>query len=362
MVVVATSSVCSPPHHLPGKLLFHLVPNISKPGTTPQVIATSPSILQEKAIMGKGFFSTLLMGVALLSAAAVVTADAPEDDDGLHPLRTHSIYMPYIDQDLQNRWFDFGGDTIINTNKHIRLTTDVPSQTGYLWSRLPITASNFQVEFEFKVEGKGDGLYGDGFAVWLTKERVEMGPVFGNRDNFEGLGIFFDTYANSRQAHSFPFVMAMLGNGRTSYDSAHDGMANKIGSCEVDFRGKSVPTKGRITYHRESGRLILKTQTKAWDQWEDCFDLSDIELPKLAYLGFTAVTGEVHDNHDIISVTTSTITKGDFAARKSNNNTPPPQKKSGVMWYLKFLAACGVFVALVMAFKMSKGNNDMKRF
>ena len=50
------------------------------------------------------------------------------------------------------------------------------------------------------MEGKGDGLFGDGFAVWLTKERVEMGPVFGNRDNFEGLGIFFDTYANSRQA------------------------------------------------------------------------------------------------------------------------------------------------------------------
>ncbi|KAF9966389.1 hypothetical protein BGZ70_002474 [Mortierella alpina] len=312
--------------------------------------------------MGKGFFSTLLMGVALLSAAAVVTADAPEDDDGLHPLRTHSIYMPYIDQDLQNRWFDFGGDTIINTNKHIRLTSDAPSQTGYLWSRLPITASNFQIDFEFKVEGKGDGLFGDGFGVWLTKERVEMGPVFGNRDNFEGLGIFFDTYANSRQAHSFPFVMAMLGDGRTSYDGAHDGLANKIGSCEVDFRGKTVPTKGRIIYHRESGRLILKTQTKAWDQWEDCFDLSDVKLPQLAYLGFTSVTGEVHDNHDIISVTTSTITKGNFAARKSNNNTPPPQKKTGVMWYLKFLAACGVFVALVMAFKMSKGNNDMKRF
>ncbi len=50
------------------------------------------------------------------------------------------------------------------------------------------------------MEGKGDGLFGDGFAVWLTKERIEMGPVFGNRDNFEGLGIFFDTYANSRQA------------------------------------------------------------------------------------------------------------------------------------------------------------------
>lgn len=60
--------------------------------------------------------------------------------------------------------------------------------------------SNFQVEFEFAVGGKGDGLVGDGFAVWLTKERAEPGPVFGNRDNFEGMGIFFDTYANARQS------------------------------------------------------------------------------------------------------------------------------------------------------------------
>ncbi|KAF8936642.1 putative lectin family integral membrane protein [Dissophora ornata] len=308
--------------------------------------------------MGKGFFSRLLMGVALLSAAAIVRAQ----DDNVHPLRTHSIYMPYIDQDLQNRWFDFGGDALINTNKHIRLTQDMPSQTGYLWSRLPITSSNFQIEFEFKVDGKGDGLFGDGFAVWLTKERGEMGPVFGNRDNFEGLGIFFDTYANSRQSHSFPYVMAMMGDGQTSYDGAHDGQANSIGSCESDFRGKLIPTRGRIIYYRESSTLILKLQTMAWDQWDDCFTLTDIKLPTISYLGFTSVTGEVHDNHDIISVTTNTMTKSDITTKQRNNNTPPPQKKTGVMWYLKFLAACAVFVALVMAFRLSKGSNNNKRF
>ncbi|KAI1311059.1 hypothetical protein EDD11_003532 [Mortierella claussenii] len=311
--------------------------------------------------MGKGFFSRLLMGVALLSTASVLVRAA--DEDNMHPLRTHSIYMPYIDQDLQNRWFDFGGDALINTNKHIRLTNDIPSQTGYLWSRLPITAPNFQVEFEFKVGGKSDGLYGDGFAMWLTKERAEMGRVFGNRDNFEGLGIFFDTYANSRQAHSFPFVMAMIGDGRTSYDSANDGQANSLGKCESDFRGKSTPTKGKLTYFRESGTLTLQLQTAEWDQWEACFTLLDIKLPTISYLGFTAVTGEVHDNHDIISVTTNTLIKTDNSQRRDNNNTPPPQKKTGVMWYLKFLAACAVFVALVMAFKLSKdSNNNNKRF
>jgi mannose-binding lectin 2 len=109
------------------------------------------------------------------------------------PLRTHSIYAPYVDSDLQNRWFDFGGSTIINTNKHVRLTQDRPSQSGWLWSRLALAPNSFEVEFEFRVDGKSNNLYGDGMAVWLTKARAGMGPAFGSSDYWDGLGIFFDT-------------------------------------------------------------------------------------------------------------------------------------------------------------------------
>ncbi|KAI1309525.1 hypothetical protein EDD11_004074 [Mortierella claussenii] len=266
-----------------------------------------------------------------------------------------------IDQDLQNRWFDFGGDAIVNTNKHIRLTQDMPSQSGWLWSRLPMTAPNFEVEFEFKVEGKGDGIVGDGFAVWLTKERAESGDVFGNRDRFEGLGIFFDTYANARSAHTFPYVMAMLGDGRATYDNDNDGLANSIGGCEADFRGKDVPTKARISYSSDSQHLKLQLQTQEWDQWHDCFSLSDVKLPPAFYLGFSAITGEVHDNHDIISVTTKVLAKGEDFASQKRNNTPPPSAKAGFGWVIKFLAGSGVFVGLiVVVMKMSK-KNDMKR-
>lgn len=90
------------------------------------------------------------------------------------------------------RW-DFGGDAIINTNKHVRLTQDKQSQSGWIWSRMPLTVTNWQVEFEFKVEGKSNTI-GDGFAMWLTRDRATPGPVFGNQDFFTGLGIFFDTW------------------------------------------------------------------------------------------------------------------------------------------------------------------------
>lgn len=303
------------------------------------------------------------LGAIVALFATVGFVDARDDDEVMEPLRTHSIYMPYIDNDLQNRWFDFGGDTLINTNRHIRLTQDVPSQSGWLWSRLPLTAANFQVEFQFEVDGKGEGIVGDGFAVWFTKERAEQGPVFGNRDRFDGLGIFFDTYANGRQSHTFPYVMAMMGDGKTSYDNDNDGLSNRLAGCEADFRRKLVPTRARITYNAGSKELNLELQTNAWDEWTNCFTLHDTVLPPMFYLGFTSHTGEVHDNHDIISVTTNIIPKSESYVVPRVNNTPPPSSKSGLGTVVKYVVASGVFVAVVaFAYKAATKRNDMKRF
>ena len=69
--------------------------------------------------------------------------------------------------------------------------------------------------------------------MWLTKQRAEPGKVFGSVDNFEGLGIFWDTYKNNRPGTVFPYVMAMLGDGQTPYDQAHDGKENELAGCSV---------------------------------------------------------------------------------------------------------------------------------
>lgn len=135
---------------------------------------------------------------------------------------------------MSSRWWDFGGDTIIRADQYIRLTSDLPSQSGWLFSRIPLTATNWEVEFEFSIHGKGH-LHGDGFAMWVTTKRGEPGPVFGHADQFEGLGIFFDTYKNNRPGVVFPYVMAMLGDGKTTYDAANDGKANELAGCSVSM-------------------------------------------------------------------------------------------------------------------------------
>jgi len=53
--------------------------------------------LHPQHTMAKGFFVRLLTAVAVLSASVMVMA---QEDDDIMPLRTHSMYMPYIGKDV----------------------------------------------------------------------------------------------------------------------------------------------------------------------------------------------------------------------------------------------------------------------
>lgn len=44
----------------------------------------------------------------------------------------------------------------------------------------------------------------------------------------------------------------MLGDGKTKYDQANDGEANKIGACSANFRRTNVATKIKITYIKDT--------------------------------------------------------------------------------------------------------------
>lgn len=222
------------------------------------------------------------------------------------PIRSHSIYAPYVDSDLQNRWFDFGGSTIIDTNKQIRLTQDRSSQAGYLWSRQPITQTNFQIEIEFKIDGKSSTVYGDGMAIWLSQSSTHLGPVFGAADHWTGLGIFIDTFPNSRHSYSFPRIIGMSNNGYMSYEVGKDGDGQESGACSLSVRRSDVATKLRITYVHSKFLEVLIHHEK-WDEWNHCFTLENYSLPDKPILGFTAHTGEVSDAHDIVSVSATGI-------------------------------------------------------
>ncbi|CAO2651590.1 Nn.00g041600.m01.CDS01 [Neocucurbitaria sp. VM-36] len=272
-------------------------------------------------------------------------------------LRTHSIEPPYLDSDMQSRWWDFGGDTIIRTDKYIRLASDKPSRDGWLFSRVPLTATNWEIQFEFKIHGQGN-LYGDGFAMWLTKQRAQPGNVFGHADKFEGLGVFFDTYKNNRPGTVFPYIMAMNGDGQTAYDKDNDGKANELAGCSArGIRNAQVPTKARLTYFQDQF-LRLELQYKTEDEWTQCFEIPNFKVPPVAYLGFSAETGELSDNHDIINVRSQNLYKknpggkpsgASAAGGKAGSSMVRPKSSGSWTWFfMKFvlfgLALTGAYV------------------
>jgi mannose-binding lectin 2 len=178
------------------------------------------------------------------------------------------------------------------------------------------------IEVEFKITGQPGHLFGDGMAIWLTKERAQPGPVFGNKNEFEGLGIFLDTYANARHTFAFPRLTTMMGDGKTKYNFDNDGDGQDIGACSANFRRTNIATKLRITYVKDTF-LDVKIQYQAWDEWTDCFYVEGISLPASPFLGFSAMTGDVSDSHDIIAVSTySAVTSANMDASSKSQGKP----------------------------------------
>lgn len=209
-----------------------------------------------------------------------------------------------------------------------------------MYSRVPLTATNWQIEVEFKISGKNQ-LYGDGFAMWITRQRAQSGTVFGGPDKFEGLGIFVDTYKNNRPGVVFPYVSAMVGDGQTTYDKAHDGKSTELAGCSArGIRHANIPTKMRLTYFQDK-QLKLELQYKNEDEWQLCFETEEPPtIPNIAYVGFTAETGELSDNHDIISITAKNLylqpgsksSQSGTKGRGKKNKKNKAKKASGGSW------------------------------
>lgn len=310
--------------------------------------------------------SAVLLGAFAWSANALSHDD--ENIKGI-TLRTHSLQQPYLDSDMQSRWYDFGGDTIVRTDSYIRLTSDRPSQTGWMYSRVPLTATNWMIETEFKISGKNQ-LYGDGFAMWITRQRGQAGPVFGGPDNFEGLGIFIDTYKNNRPGVVFPYVSAMVGDGSKTYDKAHDGKASELAGCSArGIRHANIPTKLRLTYFQDK-QLKLELQYKNEDEWQLCFETEEPpSIPNIAYVGFTAETGELSDNHDIISVTAKNLYhqpgSKPQSGSKQRKNKNKNKNSSGGSWTWFFTKIIIFFLVLgggYVGFTAWRAKNKAHRF
>lgn len=131
------------------------------------------------------------------------------------------------------------------------------------------------------------------------------------------------------------------------------------------MRGASIPTKAKLTYFQDKS-LTLQLQYKSEDTWTDCFSLDatdnqPLRMPNTAYLGFSAETGELSDNFDIISVNTKNLynpTGSRGRSPESRAGTPGrgrPAEKKSAGWgrfffrlFLFLLVAGGAYMGFTM--------------
>jgi len=212
--------------------------------------------------------------------------------------REYSLTKPYSGNGMTMPYWDFRGNTLISNN-FIRLTQDLQGQEGGIWSKVQCYVRNWEAHLHFRIHGQGRTLAADGLALWYTQEKMTPGPVFGSRDEFHGLGIFLDTYKNGGSAITFPQISAMVGNGSMKYDHLNDGKANSIGSCAASIRNKKHDTYMLIRY--EDSRLQVMLDVDDAGKWKECFDVSGVRLPTGYFFGVTSATGDLADNHEVVS-------------------------------------------------------------
>ncbi|KAK2192884.1 hypothetical protein NP493_21g08010 [Ridgeia piscesae] len=238
----------------------------------------------------EGFLRIVFLFLANLS---LIPARGDTED---YQRREYSLVKPYYD----GRW-DFQGATIV-TNNYVRLTADRQSQAGSIWNTAPCGLRDWEMHVHFKIHGSGSDLFGDGMTIWYAKDRMEPGPVFGSKDYFHGLAIFLDTYSNHNgpHNHAHPYLSAMVNNGTLHYDHDRDGTHTQIAGCESNFRGVTQDTYIAIRY--ENNVLTVSTDVDGKDTWKECFVVKGIRLPTNYYFGASATTGELADNHDVVSM------------------------------------------------------------
>ena len=142
------------------------------------------------------------------------------------------------------------------------------------------------------------------------------------------------------------------------------------------LRNAPVPTKARLTYFQDKF-LSLELQYKTEDSWTECFNLSaedaNIAIPSVAYLGLSAETGELSDNHDIVSLKAEnlySVNRGkeggsgsDSSRTRGRNTSRIPKKKGSWTWFLfKVVLFLGAIVGAYFGWTIYRTKGRSSRF
>lgn len=146
------------------------------------------------------------------------------------------------------------------------------------------------------------------------------------------MAVIFDTFRNAEVAHAHKDIAVVTNDGR---GSATDKLEQELDGCSAKYRyheGRDDFSVANISYAKvrpfgsealalcslahggrwlsqvtyKDGVLTVKVDEKGTGTWRTCTSVADLGLPadslSGAYLGLSASTGQLADNHDVLSV------------------------------------------------------------
>ncbi|KAJ1471650.1 legume-like lectin family-domain-containing protein [Baffinella frigidus] len=240
-----------------------------------------------------------LLGVAA-SLSVVMGGDAKDRMTAKE--REVSFSGPFRDGGVEG--WDFLGSAVV-TDHFVRLTPTEGGNEGALWSKARMPFKEWQVVMEFKIAGQRY-LGGDGMVLWFTEGSQVFGGTFGNQQDFKGLGIVFDTYDNDGKRDN-PSILAISSDGTLRFNHDEDGSQERLpgGTCKINYRNPRAAISVRVTF--QHGALSVAYDVRNKQAYTECFRVSGVTLPEATFLGVTAHTGQVADNHDLYSITTTSL-------------------------------------------------------
>lgn len=217
----------------------------------------------------------------------------------------HSFKGPHLMQpDHTIPFWDMLGDTVAG-DEQVRLVSSIRDKKGLVWSKYPFAFDSWKIEVELRISGRGR-IGADGMGIWYTTSSAELGPVYGSKDFFTGMGVFLDSFDNDNRGNN-PFISVVVNDGTKHYDHGNDGLNEQNGGCMMDFRNRPFPVKIRVIYSPNELSVYHSSGNFEEDDFQHCATVTDVHLPPNGFFGVSAATGGLADDHDVLKFQTWSV-------------------------------------------------------
>jgi len=209
------------------------------------------------------------------------------------------------------------GSTTVHAN-FARLTPDRQSKKGAMWSTKSLGAAEVSVGLKFRISGQGKKYFGDGMALWLTDQRsYRSGDFHGATDKFKGIGVIIDTFKNAELLSYHKDITIVINEGESDQEELLTASLGCNGDVRYhEDRGDfSVSSASRVKFvveprFGEDPALLLSVFLDAANSGEYRECVAPTPLPASldatwlarSYLGVSASTGQLADNHDVLAL------------------------------------------------------------